>query len=111
MIGISSASYYAHSEQKALEREEKDTDLLSKIEEIHLEMPFYGYRRIQADLARRGERVNHKRLKRSCKKIRFVLFSSVRLFTPQTQNIAIEFFQILPKDFNLQPRTSYGSLT
>ena len=42
MIGISRSSFYAHSEKKALEREEKYTDLLSKIEEIHLEMPFYG---------------------------------------------------------------------
>jgi putative transposase len=100
MIGISRSSYYAHSEKKALEREEKDTDLLSKIEEIHLEMPFYGYRRIQAELARRGEKVNHKRLKRvrQKNKIRAVQFRS---FTPQTQNIVIEFFQILLRDFSL----------
>lgn len=76
MIGISRSSYYAHSEKKEIERQAKEADLLSKIEEIHLEMPFYGYRRIQAELARRGERVNHKKLKRimSKNKIRAAQF-------------------------------------
>jgi hypothetical protein len=40
-------------------------------------------------------------------KIRAVQF---RLFTPQTQNIVIEFFQILLRDFSLQLRISSGSL-
>lgn len=78
MIGLSRSTFYAHSEQKALAREGKDADLFSKIEEIHLEMPFYGYRRVQAELARRGHRVNHKKLKRVMQKhnIRAVQFRS-----------------------------------
>lgn len=39
-----------------------DTELANEIHELWLEMPFYGYRRITAELHRRGYQVNHKRV-------------------------------------------------
>ena len=41
-----------------------DTDLRDAIQQIALEMPFYGYRRITKELRRRGYPVNHKRVGR-----------------------------------------------
>ncbi len=41
-----------------------DTDLREQIERIAVEFPRYGYRRITAELHRRGQPVNHKRVLR-----------------------------------------------
>jgi len=41
-----------------------DTELANEIHELWLEMPYYGYRRITAELQRRGYQVNHKRILR-----------------------------------------------
>lgn len=64
MTGIARSTYYANNEPKLLERTGRDTELRDVIEEIHLDHPTYGYRRLRAELLRRGMRVNHKRLKR-----------------------------------------------
>jgi transposase InsO family protein len=39
-------------------------ELRSQVQKIALSMPSYGYRRVQAELRRRGRRVNHKRVLR-----------------------------------------------
>lgn len=39
-------------------------ELRSQVQKIALQMPSYGYRRVQAELQRRGQRVNHKRVRR-----------------------------------------------
>jgi len=41
-----------------------DIDLRDAIQQIALEMPFYGYRRVTRELWRRGYPVNHKRVRR-----------------------------------------------
>jgi putative transposase len=41
-----------------------ETELANEVHELWLEMPFYGYRRITAELSSRGYRVNHKRIQR-----------------------------------------------
>jgi len=41
-----------------------ETALANEIHELWLEMPFYGYRRITAELSSRGYKVNHKRIQR-----------------------------------------------
>lgn len=45
-------------------KQRDDLDLRDMIQQIALEMPCYGYRRISKELARRGWRVNHKRVLR-----------------------------------------------
>lgn len=42
----------------------EDTRLANEIHELWLEMPFYGYRRITAELRRRGNKINPKRVLR-----------------------------------------------
>jgi putative transposase len=42
----------------------EDVDLCDEIQQIALEMPCYGYRRISKELGRRGRLVNHKRVLR-----------------------------------------------
>ena len=46
------------------ERARRDTDLRDKIEEIHVELPGYGYRRIKEHLELEGIKVNWKRIRR-----------------------------------------------
>ena len=41
-----------------------DTNLANEIHELWLEMPFYGYRRVTAELRRRGNLINEKRVLR-----------------------------------------------
>jgi putative transposase len=42
----------------------EDTDLRNQIQEIALEFPGYGYRRLTAELQNRGYLINHKRVLR-----------------------------------------------
>ena len=56
--GIAPSSYYYKPSP------EDDLSLLVAIEEILLSYPTYGYRRLVAELARRGHRANHKRVLR-----------------------------------------------
>jgi HTH-like domain len=78
--GLSRASYYRHHfplcASTALEMntprqvvrgqgEQRDMDQTTwhdAIQQIALEMPAYGYRRITQELHRRGMRINHKRV-------------------------------------------------
>lgn len=39
-------------------------ELRSEVQKIALQMPSYGYRRVRGELQRRGQRVNHKRVRR-----------------------------------------------
>jgi len=58
-VGICRSTYYYKPKGRP-----SDTDLADRIEEIALEYPSYGYRRITAELRRRGLKVNHKRVYR-----------------------------------------------
>src|SRR5437763_14449280 len=44
--------------------EDPDMELRNTIQKIALSRPSYGYRRVQAELRRRGHQVNHKRVRR-----------------------------------------------
>lgn len=58
---LSRASYYRFVGRTA---EDQDMELRNVIQKIAVSMPSYGYRRVQAELRRRGQRVNHKRVRR-----------------------------------------------
>ena len=60
--GVSRAGFYRWSH--ASETVDRDLDLRDEIQHIALAMPCYGWRRITAELRRRGWPVNHKRVKR-----------------------------------------------
>ena len=57
-LGLSTSSYYYHP------RPPEDLEVLGWIEEVWADFPTYGYRRLEAELARREQVVNHKRLQR-----------------------------------------------
>jgi len=46
---------------------EADADLTCLIREVALANPFYGYRRVTAEMRNRGVKVNHKRVRRLMK--------------------------------------------
>jgi len=58
LVGLASSSFYYQA------RPTNDLDLRSAIEAIALEYPRYGYRRMTAELGRRGWLVNQKRVLR-----------------------------------------------
>lgn len=58
---VSRASYYRFVGGVA---EDQDMELRSVIQRIAVRMPSYGYRRVRAELQRRGQQVNHKRVRR-----------------------------------------------
>ena len=58
---MSRASYYRFVNQQGGDR---DVELRDKIQQIAVEMPSYGYRRVCAELKRRKQPANHKRVRR-----------------------------------------------
>lgn len=63
-LSVSRASYYRKKDGSEELVEEEEVDLREAMQEIALAMPPYGYRRITAELRRRGWLVNHKRVHR-----------------------------------------------
>ncbi len=59
-MGIARSTYYYKPKDKKL----PDMELAERIEQIALDFPSYGYRRITAELHRQGLKVNHKRVLR-----------------------------------------------
>lgn len=62
-MGISRPTYY----YKPNKDKEKDLDLTDKINDIALEHPYYGYRRVTAALKRKGLTINHRKVHRIMK--------------------------------------------
>ena len=62
-MSLPRSTYYYHCRGQE-EKLKQDADLRDKIEEIVLEFPGYGYRRVTHELRRRGLMVNHKRVLR-----------------------------------------------
>jgi len=60
-LGIPRSIYYRYMKHDWVD-EDYDADIRKEIYRIALEMPSYGYRRITAELKRRGYSVNHKRV-------------------------------------------------
>lgn len=62
LVEVSRAGFYRWRD--AVPVEDGDLDLRDQIQCIALEWPCYGWRRVQAELQRRGWEVNHKRVRR-----------------------------------------------
>lgn len=60
LLGISRSGLYS---APPVVREDEES-LMATIDRIYTDCPFYGYRRITAELRRRGSQVNHKRVLR-----------------------------------------------
>ncbi len=59
-MGIARSTYYYRA-KLCLETKKREADLRDRIEEIVVEYPRYGYRRVTEQLRREGWVVNHKR--------------------------------------------------
>ena len=57
-LGCGSEHFYYHPHTP------DDLDLRAAIDEVALDYPRYGYRRVHAELVRRGWQINHKRVQR-----------------------------------------------
>jgi putative transposase len=62
VVKVSPSSYYYRP------RSNDDLMLLSKIEEVLVRFPTYGYRRVTAQLRRERDLVNHKRVVGLCER-------------------------------------------
>lgn len=80
MMGIARATFYHESTRDDLQLK-RDLELRDTIENIHVELPGYGYRRVREHLLREGKRINAKRIRRVMKK--FSLFSCIRKMIKQ----------------------------
>jgi len=93
---VSRSGYYRYL--KPRREKEGEMDLRDAIQKVALEMPVYGYRRVTADLRRRGWGVNHKRVRRlmkednllSLRKRKFVRTTETDSSLPVYPNLANE---------------------
>jgi putative transposase len=89
-MGLARASYY-HKPTRQEKLQERDMALRHAIEEIHLELPGYGYRRVREHLLRQGIRVNSKRIKRVMKT--YSLYSCIKkLMKPRGGAAGVKLF-------------------
>lgn len=67
MIGMARSTYYHRPKKPSVLRQLKEADLRDRIEQIVVEYPRYGYRRVTEQLKREWWTVNHKRVARVMK--------------------------------------------
>lgn len=91
-MGISRPTYY----YKPNKDKEKDLDLTDKINDIALEHPYYGYRRVTAALKRKGLTINHKKVHRIMKDNN-ILCKIKRSFKKRTEMLLKEYLILLKK--------------
>ncbi len=63
-----SSAYYKLNNSKEKDKETEDLKIREEIEKIQLDFPYYGYRMATAELKRRGEKINKKKVQRIMKK-------------------------------------------
>ena len=70
ILGVSESGYHRWMIR---EPKEDDPQLISKIHAIKEEFFFYGYRRVDEELRRRGQKVNHKKVLRLMRKEKLIV--------------------------------------
>lgn len=63
-MGMARSTYYYRAKRSLMGAKREEADLRDRIEQIVVEHPRYGYRRVTWQLRREGWRVNHKRVAR-----------------------------------------------
>ncbi|MGI8747002.1 MAG: IS3 family transposase, partial [Deinococcus sp.] len=101
LYGVSRSWY---CQQQRRERTPPDQGLLEEIEGVVLEFSGYGYRRVAHELARRGRRVNHKRVLRVMRE-RHLLCRPKRRYQVTTDSVHSErrFPNLLPDVLLVRP--------
>jgi putative transposase len=62
------STYYSQFKRRSELQERKDQALKGRIEEVRMDFPGYGYRRLHRHFERQGQRINEKRIRRVVKK-------------------------------------------
>jgi putative transposase len=65
---IPRSTYYHQFQKTSSFQEQKDQELREKIEQVRLDFPCYGYRKLRHHFLREGSRINEKRIRRVVKK-------------------------------------------
>jgi transposase InsO family protein len=75
-MGLAKSTYYYRlkNEPKAKLREEMDAKVKDLIDNVHIDFPIYGYRKLHRELKRRGIVINEKKIRRIQRK--FGLFAT-----------------------------------
>lgn len=108
MIGLPRSAYYKKSSGKGLKA---DMELKGRIDEIHVDFPGYGYRRLKPALEKTGPTVNWKRIRRVMRQ--YGLFPILpRAFRPTTdsRHRFARYENLLPELADItSPNTVWGS--
>lgn len=65
---LARSTYYSQAKKASEAKEREDWALKASIEEVRLDFPTYGYRRLHVHFERQGQRINEKRIRRVVKK-------------------------------------------
>lgn len=101
MLNLSLSSYYYKSKEQALSETKEENDLQDHIEQIALEFPRYGYRRITHQLKREGITVNHKRVLRIMRESSLLVVAKRKWVKTTDSNHCYPVYPNLVKDFIL----------
>jgi transposase InsO family protein len=101
MLNLSLSSYYYKSKEQALSETKEENDLQDHIEQIALEFPRYGYRRITHQLKREGVTVNHKRVLRVMRESSLLVVAKRKWVKTTDSNHRYPIYSNLVKDFVL----------
>lgn len=101
MLNLSLSSYYYKSKEQALSEVKEENDLQDHIEQIALEFPRYGYRRITHQLKREGITVNHKRVLRVMRESSLLVVAKRKWVKTTDSNHRYPIYSNLVKDFIL----------
>src|SRR5207247_7362782 len=64
VTGLASSTFYYQPKTDVSDRQRRDAELRDQIEAIQAEFAGYGYRRVQHELERHGQKINAKRIRR-----------------------------------------------
>ncbi len=101
MLKLSLSSYYYKSKERAAPEIKEENDLQDHIEQIALEFPRYGYRRVTHQLRREGIPVNHKRVLRIMRESSLLVVTKKKWVKTTDSNHSYPIYQNLVKDFIL----------
>lgn len=100
LAGVSRAGFYRFL--KARQPREEETEVRSAIQEVVLQhQRRYGYRRVTAELKRRGMQVNHKRVARIMREDNLLAAQRKELLTTRDSNDSLEVYLNLARRMRL----------
>lgn len=101
MLNLSLSSYYYKPKERKIADAKEESDLQDRIEQIALEFPRYGYRRITRQLKREGVIINHKRVLCIMRESSLLVVTKKKWVKTTDSNHQYPIYSNLVKDFIL----------